>query len=168
MHFIQNLKLNQLRKLFTMFKWSFVQSLNNFVPWEGTGFEFTSLSWFQILEKYFLAGRPTGHGPKCFNLGNRSLVPFSPAKWPVSTSDRSLEAPVLVATGGAAPHGCADLIPWVGGQEQLPGYEFASFTPPLAHFGTWQGFFMNTLVLPFRFKITSCLVMSGAKMDQPP
>jgi hypothetical protein len=38
------LRLNQLRKLFLMFKGSLMKSLNNFGPREGTGFEFTILN----------------------------------------------------------------------------------------------------------------------------
>jgi hypothetical protein len=80
------------------------------------------------LENYFLAGRPTGRGPKYFNQGNWSPVPLLPTKWPVTIGDcthSALEALVPVATDGAA------LIPRVGRQEQLPGYHFAFFTSSL-------------------------------------
>jgi hypothetical protein len=53
MRSIENLKLGQLRKLFTMFKISLIQSLNIFETREDICFVFQNLEKFEIhLEKF--------------------------------------------------------------------------------------------------------------------
>jgi hypothetical protein len=53
MRSIENLKLGQLRKLFTMFKISLIQSLNIFETREDIYFVFQNLEKFEIhLEKF--------------------------------------------------------------------------------------------------------------------
>jgi hypothetical protein len=86
-----NLKSAQFRKLLKIFKSSIKQILNNFFHWEGTRFEFTSLSWFWILEKYSNLAGPTCQHPCTFWLH----VGCPPTMWAADLSPGWAHLPAL-------------------------------------------------------------------------
>jgi hypothetical protein len=59
MNYVENLKSNQWRKLFEIFKSSSMQSLNIFVVGEGFLFEFASLSEVWKFKNIFYWAGPT-------------------------------------------------------------------------------------------------------------
>jgi hypothetical protein len=102
MNSVANLKLTQLRKLFTMFKSSPLKTLNIFGPWKGSVFYFQSLNGFNNYRRELLtkpAHRPVAQNGVTGGPGH--LVPHAPTNQPVSlvitlsaTATASLPLPI--------------------------------------------------------------------------